>query len=320
MLLLASLAVIVIGFFFPPLWLILVGGLIYLVASHKSRRADAVESRIKRMVAEGKTEALSSKLYFEAARSYAVSKGAKAAEKNAASTHVMVDGVAYFVVFTRATSGGTIITVRRLEDVRNEMFAHIRPRRPQSKKPGPAARETFDSGSQSAGFELGGVMFHGDPDSNKIMAEIIHKIADEVDRRLKVDEQTYQYVMEEAEWIAGRNAFCKELLDETGLLEVEYQGARDRARNRSDKCVAAAYVENDVWPALRLRVGDTKAECIRAVIFGSILERNRIGVDAMRGQYAAAFVRNLKTGGASDAAKDWTKVVELVTRRSSLAS
>jgi len=115
-------ALIVIGFMFPPAWLALVGLGIYLVASRKSRRSDAIESRVKKMVSAGKDYAVFADLYFEAARSYAVEKGAKAPERNAASAHIIVDGRTYFVVFTRAASGGTAIGVEDAEAVRDRIF------------------------------------------------------------------------------------------------------------------------------------------------------------------------------------------------------
>lgn len=322
MFLLATLALIVIGFFFPPAWLILVGGLIYFFASHKSRRADAVESRIKRMVAAGKTQAVSSDLFFEAALSYAVSKGAKTAEKDAASTYFVVEGTTYFVVFTRAASGGTMISVRKLTDVRDEMAKHIKFGSAHMAQGQSDERATSETGSVAERFEVGGVTFQGDPDSDEVMAVIIHKITDEVDNRLKIDQQSYYYVMEEAEWLAGKSSFCQEVLGDSGLLEIEYKGARDRARNSSDKRDAAAYMEADVWPELLLKVGDTKAKRIRAQIFDSILNRNRVGVDTVRGMYAKAVANHLMDSGNSDAdvIREWIKVMKLVIGRSLKAS
>jgi hypothetical protein len=115
MFLLATLVLIVIGFFSLRAWLIIVGGLIYFCASHKGRRAHADESRIKQMMAEGNTQTLSSDLFFETALSYAVSKGTKAAEKDAASPYFVVEGTTYFVVFTRAASGGTMSSVKKAD-------------------------------------------------------------------------------------------------------------------------------------------------------------------------------------------------------------
>jgi len=118
-------ALIVIGFMFPPAWLALVGLGIYLVASRKSRRSDAIESRVKKMVSAGKDYAVFADLYFEAARSYAVEKGAKASDENSASAHIVVDGRTYFVVFTRAASGGTIFGVEEADSVRKRIFDDV---------------------------------------------------------------------------------------------------------------------------------------------------------------------------------------------------
>ncbi|MFD3191763.1 hypothetical protein ACFMPD_16045 [Sedimentitalea sp. HM32M-2] len=323
MLLLAALGLIVVGFIFPPAWLLVIGGLIYFVASHKSRRDKAVESRVKRMVSKGLDQALSSDLFFEAARSYAVSKGARAPEKDAASTHMLVDGEMYFVVFARAAQGGTMISVRPKDEGRTEVMGHVTPKKPQrrqARQDGSAPRETAagDAGVQS--FEVGSVAFEGDPHSEETMRKIGFKIIREVDHRLKMDEQSYRYVMEEAEWVADRNEFCQELLEETGLLAIEYSGAREWGKDLSDERVALRYMEDEVWPDLRAHMGETRAECIRAVIFGGILECNRIGVEAMRGQHAVAARRILTQDGDLEAAEKWQQVIETVLERRALTS
>lgn len=322
MLLIVALGLMVVGFFFPPAWLVLIGGLIYFVASHKSRRDKAVENRVKRMVSKGLDQALLSDLFFEAARSYAVSKGAKAPEKDAASTHMLVDGESYFVVFTRSAQGGTMISVRPKDEVRTEVMRHVTPKRPQrrqAKKDSSAPGETKADDAMMQTFEVGGVTFEGDPHNEETMRKIGLKIMREVDSRLKVDEQSYHYVIEEAEWVAGRNQFCQELLEETGLFEVEYTGAREWGEALSDPRVALQYMEEEVWPDLWLHMGETRAECIRAVIFGGILERNRIGFEAVRGQHAVSARKILSEDGDLEASGKWQQVIEAVLERQSLA-
>jgi tetratricopeptide (TPR) repeat protein len=121
---------VIVGFLFPPVLLAYAGFGIYFVASHKSRRRQAVESRVKKMVSSGKESAVFADLFFESARSYAIENGANAPEKNAASTQIIVDGRSYFVVFSRATTGGTAITVEDAATVKRRVFdepmAHIR--------------------------------------------------------------------------------------------------------------------------------------------------------------------------------------------------
>jgi hypothetical protein len=114
------------GFFFPPAWLALAGYGIYIFASRKSRRDDAVEDRVKRMISAGKDYAVFSDLYFEAARSYAIAKGANAPEQDAASARVIVNGRSYFVVFVRAAGGGgTAISVKDSRTVERELESFL---------------------------------------------------------------------------------------------------------------------------------------------------------------------------------------------------
>ncbi len=118
-------ALFLLGFFFQPLWLILVGYLIYIYASKKSRRDEAVERRIKAMVSSGERHAIFSELYFEGAHSYAIAKGAQAPEQNAASAHILVNGEQYFATFVRTNTGGTEIFLNLSSSVRNRVTAHI---------------------------------------------------------------------------------------------------------------------------------------------------------------------------------------------------
>lgn len=117
---LVVIATVILGFFFPPIWLALIGYGIYMYASRKSRRDEAVEGRVKRMVDAGRINASFPDLYFEAARSYAIAKGANAPEADAASAKILIEGTSYFVVFMRE-SGGTAISVERSSDVTREL-------------------------------------------------------------------------------------------------------------------------------------------------------------------------------------------------------
>jgi hypothetical protein len=101
----------------------LFGGLIYLFASRKSRRDDAVELRVRRMVSGGVSNATFHDLYFEAAKAYAIAKGATAADRDAASATMLVDGRTYFVVFMRERGSGTTISVRDAASVERELLS-----------------------------------------------------------------------------------------------------------------------------------------------------------------------------------------------------
>lgn len=116
---------LIMGFFFPPAWVGFLGVCIYFFASRKSRRADEVEVRVKRMVSAGRDYAHFSDLYYEAAKGYAVEKGAKAADDQSASAVIVVDRVAYNVVFSRGTDGGTSMIVRTQSDVEKELKSHF---------------------------------------------------------------------------------------------------------------------------------------------------------------------------------------------------
>ena len=97
----------------------------------KARRDVTVEACIRKAVASGKDHAVFDDLAFSAAHSYAIDHGALAPERDAASTRFAEGGTTYFVVFIRATRGGTIINAEderlvteRVQD-RDKMEAHL---------------------------------------------------------------------------------------------------------------------------------------------------------------------------------------------------
>lgn len=105
--------------------IIAVAGIVYFFASSKTRRDTAVESRVKRMLSSGVSSSTFPDLYYEAAKSYAISKGATAADHESASAKVVIDGSVYFVVFIRDTDGGTIISAQRNSGVTKKILGDI---------------------------------------------------------------------------------------------------------------------------------------------------------------------------------------------------
>lgn len=119
------LILLVLGFFFPPLWLGLVGYLIYLYASRHTRKEEAVEGRIRGMIVTKREMVTFPELYYEAARSYAVSKGCTVSDHESASASIMLNGKAYFAVFLRERDGGTTITLQDHAEVSRALHEDV---------------------------------------------------------------------------------------------------------------------------------------------------------------------------------------------------
>lgn len=143
----------VLGFFFPPIWFALAGYCIYIYASRKTRRDDAVESRIKKVILSGEESLTFKDLYYDAAKSYAVAKGARAADNDAASARVIIDGRTYSVIFIRELGSGTSVIVRDSDVVEKELMNDLESRL-NPKKP-PPSMDALDSG------ELGRLVAQG---------------------------------------------------------------------------------------------------------------------------------------------------------------
>jgi len=71
------LALLVIGFFFPPAWLALAAYAIYFMATKEKRRERIIKGYISNMVSRGVSEADIPELYYESAFGFAKANGAK---------------------------------------------------------------------------------------------------------------------------------------------------------------------------------------------------------------------------------------------------
>jgi hypothetical protein len=91
--------------------LVIVGAVVYFFATKRTRRDDAVEVRVQRMIAGGQSLVTFNELYFDAAKSYA------------ASTTMLVGGRTFFVVFMRENRGGTTISISDDASIEREMMS-----------------------------------------------------------------------------------------------------------------------------------------------------------------------------------------------------
>jgi hypothetical protein len=107
----ATIGLVVAGIFFPPLWIGAVITAIVFATSGRTRRASAIEDRVRRMVSARQGEAHFPDLYYEAAWGFAKDRGARAADNTSASATVLVGSKPYWVVFSRAPDGGTFMYV-----------------------------------------------------------------------------------------------------------------------------------------------------------------------------------------------------------------
>jgi hypothetical protein len=167
------------------------------------------------MVSAGRGSASFSDLYFEAARSYAIEKGARAPEHNAASAHILVDGHKYFVVFSRASSGGTVISVEESDAVRRRIFD--KPMEDLLKKSKTAAVKDNT-------FNVGGISFSGDASNDEEWAEMVSKIARRVIELSPTELDIYRYLMEEADRLSEGGGVGKIALENSGIMQLEYEG------------------------------------------------------------------------------------------------
>lgn len=300
-------ALIIIGFMFPPAWLALIGLGIYLVASRKSRRSDAVENRVKKMVSAGKDYAVFADLYFEAARSYAVEKGAKAPEQNVASAHIVVDGRTYFVVFTRAASGGTAIGVEDADAVRRRIFD-----KPMEDFINNSKNVTAGKDTMSNTFDVGGFSFSGDASDDKVAAKVISKIARRVVELSPTELDLYRYLIEEADRMSEGGGIGKLALEKSGIKPLEYEGEMAKAHNYSNNRVALDYLNDEVSPDLKEALGEDRADNVRANIFTYVADLNATVVCEIRKKYAVHYANNCTQNGHFGFADKWDDVIQSI--------
>jgi len=296
-------ALVIAGFAFPPAWLALLGYGIYIFASRTSRRNDAVESRVKKMVSAGKGSASFSDLYFEAARSYAIEKGAKAPEPNAASAHILVDGRKYFVVFSKAASGGTMISVEESDAVRRRIFDKPMEDLLKNSKAATAKDNTFN---------VGGFSFSGDASNDEEWAKMVSKIARRVIELSPTELDIYRYLMEEADQLSEGGDVGKIALENSGIMPLEYEGEMEKAHKYPKNRAALDYLNDEVSPDLEEALGEDRADNIRAMIFTFIVHSNVSGVNGIRKKYAVHYANNCTQNGHFGFADKWDDVIKSI--------
>ncbi|AXQ95517.1 hypothetical protein LV780_18045 [Cereibacter azotoformans] len=94
---------------------------VFLILTRTSRRDSAVENRLRRMAAAGQNHAVFNDLYFEAARAYAVAKGAPPTRGDSASAKTVIDGQVYQIYLSRAAGGGTSVLLEEYEAQRDRI-------------------------------------------------------------------------------------------------------------------------------------------------------------------------------------------------------
>ena len=102
------------GFAWSPLWLVLVGYIVYLVATAKQRRSDLIQGHLEKMVRGRRMQADVRNLHFEAAQAFAQDRGGRTfpEDRDAISCAVIIAGRPYSVTFLRERRiGGTHIQI-----------------------------------------------------------------------------------------------------------------------------------------------------------------------------------------------------------------
>lgn len=102
------------GFIFPPLWLGLIGYVIYLWKTGKQRRSDIVQNHLEKMVEGRKKKATVQNLYFEAAQAFAEDHGGRIfpEDQDIISCNVVIGGKPHTVSFMRERkTGGTYVQI-----------------------------------------------------------------------------------------------------------------------------------------------------------------------------------------------------------------
>lgn len=102
------------GFAWPPLWLGLVGYIIYTWLTGKRRRSDIIQNHLEKMVQNQHMQADVRNLYYEAAQSFAEERGGRAfpEDRDTISCVSVISGQPYSVTFMRdRRAGGTNINI-----------------------------------------------------------------------------------------------------------------------------------------------------------------------------------------------------------------
>lgn len=117
--LLLVLMTLLLGFAFPPLWMVTGGCAILLFAAWPALGVAKVERRLAAMVANRKEWETFDELHFQRARVYAASKGVRISPvyRDETSAKIVVGGRIYLATFLRARTGGTTVMLEMADIV-----------------------------------------------------------------------------------------------------------------------------------------------------------------------------------------------------------
>ena len=255
------------------------------------------------MVAAGQSSAAFSNLYFDAARSYAIEKGAKAPEPNAASAHILVDGRNYFVVFSRSASGGTMVSVEGADAVKRRIFDKPMEDFLKQSKTASAADNTF---------KVGGFSFSGDASNEDVWAKMVSEISRRIIELSPTELDIYRYLMEESDRMSEGSNVGKIALENSGIKPLEYEGEVSKADKYPNNRAALDYLNDEVTPDLEGALGKDRADNIRAMIFTFIVHSNESGVNGIRKKYAVHYANNCTQNGHFGFADKWDDVINSI--------
>ncbi|MEG8222174.1 hypothetical protein OSJ57_16315 [Sphingomonas sp. HH69] len=113
------------GFAWPPLWLALLGYIIYIWKTSKQRRSDTIQNHLEKMIQGRRMQADVRNLYFEAAQAFAEERGGRVfpEDRDTISCTVVISGQPYSLTFIRERRiGGTHIRIEKHISINHDTY------------------------------------------------------------------------------------------------------------------------------------------------------------------------------------------------------
>lgn len=163
---------------------------------------------------------------------------------------------------------------------------------------------------------IGGLSFDGDITDDKILIQVINKIAGKIWELSPTELDLYRYMVEEADRFSKGGQYERNVLKASGIAPLEYEGEMSKADDFKKNRSALEYLDKDVFPKLERFLGAIRASETRAQIFALVVlrEENAVGLLRLRQKYAIHYSNNCSKNGHWDSYDKWSEIIAIIEK------
>lgn len=161
-----------------------------------------------------------------------------------------------------------------------------------------------------------GLISHRRSQDDKILIQVINKIAGKIWELSPTELDLYRYMVEEADRFSKGGQYERNVLKASGIAPLEYEGEMSKADDFKKNRSALEYLDKDVFPKLERFLGAIRASETRAQIFALVVlrEENAVGLLRLRQKYAIHYSNNCSKNGHWDSYDKWSEIIAIIEK------